>query len=281
MSNTNVDLKQAVTDQDLYTIQCFVVDQQNLLLKIWLNETRENFCSTLQQSLQKSHRTKRQLVMPKDEVSYQLGIWEGCLQVFHILYDEERKENDILELAVSKSPNTEKIIRFLYELDRPICHGELANALEMNYSALTNAMKKVIGCGAVSASRTGRNTRYTLTTAGRKYCQKETAWKNALSKSQEFLLVEELVKSAEKLKELLNGRKQSGVVTTTDNVRFYHQGKLSGRGRFKTIYDIAGIEKILEFELDNNNDIIGDIQIGREADMFSNCNFSSHTLSRT
>lgn len=200
MSNKDVDLRQAVTDQDLYTIQCFVVDQQNELLKDWLNESQERFCSILQRSLQKSHRAKRQLIGSKDEIPYQMGVWEGWLQAFRALYDEESKENDILELAVAKSPNTAKIIRFLYQFGKPICHGELADALEMNYSALTNAMKRVIGCGAVSASRTGRNTRYTLTKAGQQYCLKEMKWEKIIPKSQEIQVMEKLIDLLERKK---------------------------------------------------------------------------------
>lgn len=281
MSQTNVDLKQAVADQDLCTIQCFVVDQQNTLLKDWLNEPHESFRSTLQRSLQKSHRVKRQLIDSKDEIPYQMGVWEGWIQAFRALYDEESKENDILELAVAKSPNTAKIIRFLYQYGRPICHGELADALGMNYSALTNAMKRVISCGAVSAFRTGRNTRYTLTAAGRQYCQKEMKWENTLSKSQELLLVEELVRSTEKLKELLKGKSQREVVVSSDKVRLYQKGELSDRVYLKTIYDIGGIEKILEFELDDDSDTAKGIQMDKEADIFSNRNLSSHMLSRT
>ena len=283
MSNANVDLRQAVINQDLYTIQCFVADQQNLLLKTWLKESRQNFRSTLQQSLQKSHRAKRQLITVNDEVSYQMGVWEGWLQAFHALYDEESKENDILELAVAHSSKTAEIIRFLYQYDRPICHGELADALEMNYSALTNAMKRAIGCGAVSASKTGRNTRYILTTAGRQYCQKEAMWKNVLSKSQEYLLVEKVEKSLGELKELLKGRRQPGAVALSDKVRLYQKqtGKLSDPMQLKAFYVIGGLEKIIEVELDNTSDTIGDIQMYKEEDIFSNHNLSVHMVSST
>lgn len=165
---TNIDLKQAVDDQNLLSVQCFVADQQNLLLKDWLDKSHANFHSNLQRSLQKSHRIKRQSVAPEDEISYQLGVWEGWLQAFRALYDEANRENDILEAVVAKSPNVAKIIQFLYHHKRPICHGELADALGLSYNVLTDSMKLIIACGAVSAFRTGKNTRYTLTEAGQR-----------------------------------------------------------------------------------------------------------------
>ena len=281
MSDANVDLRQAVTDQDLYTIQCFVVDQQNLLLKSWRNKSHQSFRSPLQRSLQQSSWAKRQLIASEDEIPYQMGVWEGWIQAFRTLYEEESKENDILELAVAHSSKTAEIIRFLYQYDRPICHGEWADALEMNYSALTNAMKRAIGCGAVSASRTGRNTRYTLTTAGRQYCQEEAKWENVLSKKQEYLLVEKVEKSLGELKELLKGRRQPGAVVPSDKVRLYQKqtGELSDPMQLKAVYDIGGLEKILE--LDNTSDTIGDTQKYKEEDIFSNCNPLSHMVSST
>lgn len=250
MSNTNVDLKQAVTNQDLYTVQCFVVDQQNLLLKDWLNESHQSFRATLQRLLQKSSRAKRQLIASEDEIPYQMGVWEGWLQAFRALYDEESKENDIIKLAAAKSPNTAKIIRFLYQHGQPICHGELADALGMNYSALTNAMKRVVSCGAVSASRTGRNTRYTLTPAAKQYCQKETKWEKILPKSRETILLEELIKIYQNKR-----RVEDSYVSVGDSVRIFGGDgeELSERKRLAKIIRI-GAEKILELEPDDNND---------------------------
>lgn len=253
MSNKDVDLRQAVTDQALYTIQCFVVDQQNELLKDWLNESQERFCSILQQSLQKSHRAKRQLIGPKDEIPYQMGVWEGWLQAFRALYDEESKENDILELAVAKSPNTAKIIRFLYQYGKPICHGELADALEMNYSALTNAMKRVIGCGAVSASRTGRNTRYTLTKAGQQYCLKEMKWEKIIPKSQEIQVMEKLIDLLERNKK----REELLTLSPSEKIRIKYGDEYSEAKRLKAVSSVQmGLEreKLIELEPDDSND---------------------------
>jgi len=253
MSNTNVDLKQAVIDRDIYTVQCFVVDQQNLLLKEWFNESHQSFHTTLQRSLQKSHRAKRQLVVERDEIPYQMGVWEGWLQAFHVLYDEECRENDILESTVAKSPNTARILRFLYQHDQPICHGELADALGMHYNTLTNAMKRVIGCGAVSASRTGRNTRYTLTLAAKQYCQKETKRARAFDKSEEEVLLEKLFKLYFKLYQ--NKKKMEGISASVgDSVRIFgrDEEKYSQRKRLTKIIQI-GTEKIIELEPDDSN----------------------------
>ncbi len=40
-------LKQAIDSQDIRAVECFVVDQQNLLRKAWLVESLESFCSIL------------------------------------------------------------------------------------------------------------------------------------------------------------------------------------------------------------------------------------------
>lgn len=256
MSSTHVDLKQAVADRDLYVIQCFVVDQQNLLLKDWLDESHTSFHSNLQRSLQKSHRIKRQLVAPEDEIPYHLGVWEGWLLAFRALYDEENKERDILEAAVAKSHNTAKIIQFLYDHGRPICHGELADALGMHYNTLTNAMKRVIGCGAVSASRTGRNTRYTLTPAARHYCRKEANWEKVVPKSKEEILLEGLIK-------IYQSRRKPGnlSVSAGDSVRISERdGGLSEQKRLARIIQI-GREKILDLEPTDLSSDVSDISV--------------------
>lgn len=255
MNNASVDLKQAIIDQDLYTIQCFMVDEQNSILKNWLDEPSQVFCSSLQRSLQKLSRVKRQFITPGDEIPYQLGFWEGWLQAFRSLYDEENKKKDILELAVAKSPNTAKIIRFLYQYGKPICHGNLADALGMNYSALTNAMKRAIGCGAVSASRTGRNTRYTLTPAAKQYCQEETKWKKIIPKSEVAILIEKL----EKLTKILQAQNKpigpSISASAGDLVRIMQSDghEISKQMRLKQIVKMCG-EKCLELEPTDNND---------------------------
>lgn len=249
MISTNADLKQAAADKDLYTIQCFVADQQSLLLNDWLSKSHQSFRSSLQQSLQKSHRIKRELVALTDEIPYQMGVLEGWIQAFRALYEEESKETDILESAVAKSPNTAKIIHFLYQLDRPICHGELADNLGMHYSALTNAMKRVIECGAVSVSRTGRNTRYTLTQAAKQYCKKEIMWEKVLPKSRETVLLEELIR-------IYQSKEKPGDITASvgDSVRVSESDgeRLSERKRLVKITQI-GAEKILELEPTDNN----------------------------
>lgn len=169
MNDTGLDFEKALADQDCYTVQCFVVEQKNLLTKDWMSKPGKDFYTTLRLSEQKMHRAKRQLTVLSKEIIYQIGIWDGLIQTFRNLYIEEIKKDEILEATADKSSNTTKIIKFLYQYGKPIRHGELADALEMDYSTLTTAMKRAIGCGAVSAYRTGRNTRYVLTPAGKQY----------------------------------------------------------------------------------------------------------------
>lgn len=250
MSDTYLDLKQAVTDRDLYSIRCFVTDQQNLLLKDWQDGSLEQLHSTLQRSVQKSHRVKRQLVAQEDEIPYQLGVWEGWVQAIRALYDQQDKGLHMIRSAVAGSPNTAKIIRFLYQYERPICHGELADRLGMRYNTLTGAMKRVIGCGAVSASRTGRNTRYVLTPAAKQYCRQEAEWEKVLPKSREELLLEELLK-------LYRAKEKGGAVSEGDLIRVGDGKELSERKRLMRVRQM-GAEKILDLEPADDNASIPD-----------------------
>lgn len=254
MSGKNINLEQAITGQDLYAVQCFVVDQQNLLLKDWLDDSHRSFHANLQRSLQTSHRVKRHLVASKDEIPYQLGVWEGWIQAFRTLHDEENRENDIIQLAAAKSPNTAKIIRFLYQYERPIYHGELADALGMRYNTLTNAMKRVIESGAVSASRTGRNTRYVLTPAAKQYCRKQIKWEKTLSKSREAILLEELIKIYQS-----KGNAGGLSVSAGDSIRISEgNGELSEQKRLAKIIQIGG-EKIVNLEPTNDRILTADV----------------------
>ena len=247
MNNMTIDLKQAIMEQDIYTIDCFVVDQQNILLNEWYNKSHQAFYTTLQRGLQKSHRAKQQFFTIKDEIPYQMGVWEGILQAIRTLSEEESSESHNHEMAVTKSPNTAKIIHFLYQYGRPICHGELADALGMTHSALSNAMKRVIGCGAVSASRTGRNTRYTLTTAAKQYCKKETKWNKVLPKSRELALLEELITRYQH-----KAKAESSSVSVGNYVHLYKNGKevFPERQKFKSISTFCA-EKIIELDSDD------------------------------
>lgn len=249
MNNMTIDLKQAIMEHDIYAIDCFVVDQQNILLNEWYNKSHQTFHTALQRALQKSHRAKQQFLTEKDEIPYQIGVWEGFLQAFRALYEEENTESDILEKAVAKSPNTAKIIRFLYQHSQPICHGELADELGMTHSALSNAMKRVIGCGAVSVSRTGRNTRYTLTAAAKQYCKKEAKWSKVLPKSREMALLEELITMYQR-----RAKAEDSSVSVGDYVHLYKNGKevFLDKQQLKGICTF-GAEKIIELDSDDDN----------------------------
>lgn len=163
MGKANTNLYQAIADRDLQAIRCFVVDQQNLLLKDWQDGSLEQIHSTIQQSLQKSHRVKRQLEVPGGEIPYELGVWEGWIQAFRVLYDMENRKKEILDVYSAKNSDTSAIVEFLFRMEQPIRHEELAVALGVAYGELTDFMRRLIGCGAVSVFRTGKNTRYVLT----------------------------------------------------------------------------------------------------------------------
>lgn len=168
MDRTNDGLMQAIADGDAQAVRCFVADQRNSLLRDWQDGSLEQVRHTLQGALQRSHRVRRQSVAPEDGIPYELGVWEGWIQAFRALYDTRSREKEILDALSAGNPDVAAAAGALSRLDRPVRHEELAAALGIAYGELTDAMGRLVGCGAVSASGTGRNTRYALTEAGRR-----------------------------------------------------------------------------------------------------------------
>ena len=260
MRTENADLIQAASTRDLYSLQCLIVDGQNEILQSWLAPSQEVFHTQLRLNMQKSARARRRLIRPEDEIPYHLGVWDGWLQAFHALDDAQSRENDIISMAVEKSPKTEEIIRFLYQNDHALCHKELADALGMSYSALSNAMKRVIASGAVSVSRTGRNTRYTLTPAARRYCRQKAKWEweDPGKKQQVTELIGSLEQLADRLKKQLSERPvpaEEQRVSAGDCLRLYVKDKLSSP-KYASQIITMGPEKVLcldEPSLDNES----------------------------
>lgn len=241
--NEITDLVQATADRDSYKIQCFVIDQQNESIKKWINSAREEFQTYLSLKLQKSMRTKKMLIHEEDEISYQLGVWEGWLRAFLALQEEELKENDIISMAVEKSPKTGQIILCLYQNGRTMQHGALARTLDMSYNALTNAMKRVISSGAVSVSRTGRSTHYTLTPAACKYCREKLEREAQVTAS---VKIEALAESLEKIAKQLKASEALSV-KPADQIHLYNNEYLSDAKRVASIIQFGG-KKILHLE---------------------------------
>lgn len=251
------NLMQAVVDRDSYKVQCFIVDRQNELVDNWMHSRREEFLRYLSLAMQKSVRAKKKLIHEEDEIPYQLGVWEGWVQAFYTLQNEELKEHDIICMAVKKNPQTYQIIRCLYQNDRTMKHGRLAKTLGISYKDLIDDMKRVISSGAVSVSGTGRNTHYTLTPVACKYCR-ERMERDAQTVARDEIeaLADSLEDIAKLLKTGANGTEQRSI-NLSDIIHISHKGDehLSDAKQVSAIVEFAG-RKILQVD-----DVVSNVSI--------------------
>lgn len=144
------------------------------LLNFWLEQTHEAFENFLRIFKQKYARAKRALgaLSSRENCIFYLGVLYAMQRIFETLYLAERQEEYLVSTFAKQSPRSEKILFCLYRNNggSGMRHGELAEALSLSDSALTNAMKRVLQSGAAESSRYGKNTFYTLSKAGQRYC---------------------------------------------------------------------------------------------------------------
>jgi len=183
-----------------------IIEFRNLFIDSWLNTTTHTeFFNTLRFTTQKTKQAKRRLgsLSEREEISYYLGILAGVEYAFQELYTAEERELQIVMLASSQSEKTDRILMCLYTKNggQGLRHGELAKELNVSESSLTNTMKRILQSRAVSAVRTGKNTFYTLTPAGKRYCSKKQA---PLTQNPSKELLMALVKSAFERPEAVN-----------------------------------------------------------------------------
>ena len=176
--NTIAELDDLVEELNVQRIKRKVTEFQSRFVDNWIkNTSHTDFYSIIRISSQKSKQAKRRLgnLSEREEASYYLGMLAGIEAVFQILYTAEERDRQVVEMASLQSARTDEILRCLYTSNggQGMRHGELAKAIGVSYSSLTNTMKKVLQSGAVTAVRTGKNTFYTLTPVGQRYCSKK------------------------------------------------------------------------------------------------------------
>lgn len=171
------DLQDAVAKENISLVQQYIMSYQRDILERWTDSTHEDFEKFLRLSDQESARAKRALGTgdTKAELSYYLGTLNGYIEIFWELFREEEQDSRVIALSAAQSAKTDQILLCLYTKNggQGMRHGELADSIGVSYSALTNTMKRILHSGAVEAARSGKNTYYTLTKAGRRYCAKK------------------------------------------------------------------------------------------------------------
>lgn len=190
---TDIKLHDAVENEDVDLVWKYLSGFETELLNAWVNDdSHREFETLLRLTEQKSARAKRKLSKwsLREQLFYYLGILDGFVRIFRELFREEERDRSVITLAATQSAKTDQILLRLYTKNggQGMRHGELADALGVSYSALTNTMKRVLQSGAVEAARTGKNTYYTLTVAGRRYCARKQEQERAFAPSQEQLI---------------------------------------------------------------------------------------------
>ena len=103
--------------------------------------------------------------------AYVVGMVDATAEIFKELL---RDSGQCAEIQDTLTPRCEQVLRCLYDnvsFWGGVRHGELADRLDMSDSALSNLMKKILKSGAAEARKTGKNTYYSITNAGKQYCK--------------------------------------------------------------------------------------------------------------
>ncbi len=244
--------KNAVLNFDYETLESSVIDFQNVMIAQSSKICHEEFHKLLLLSEQKAARAERTLGerSEREKCIYLLGCVYGTMQVFRALLEREIKEAAIIAVNAAQSEKTDDILYVLYTENngQGMRHGELAKALDMSESSLTNIMKRVLQSGAVESSRAGKNTFYILSKAGRDYCFNKKKHDFVPSKKQLTDEVQKAVKTA--IDDLYNANKTkmySYEIGLGDVFNPVINGELKGKFILKKIIK-SGKNKLAECE---------------------------------
>lgn len=155
-------------DMDLYATMNEIEEQKETLWTAW-TEGRD-FESTLRLAIQEVEARKLECPELNVSVPYHLGRLDGYTELFEQLFRAKERERAVRDEPDLKTGKARQILLALYQVGE-MRHGELAEAVGSPCNSLTGIMKKVLRSGAVESVRSGRNTRYHLTEAGRQYCE--------------------------------------------------------------------------------------------------------------
>lgn len=148
---------------------CDANDQINSLTGQFLDKTTDEFEKTLRIASQKMARARRKLHNLGSDAAFYLGAQFGCQQTLLKLLRNKNALDYISETVNRASESTVRILDYLSQPGMTRSHPEIAANLNMDYDELTKHIAPLIICQAVQASRTGKNTRYTLTRHGKRF----------------------------------------------------------------------------------------------------------------
>lgn len=168
MKNIYLEIKQKNTN----AIATYVEKIKKEFLKRWLDEERTDFGQFVAINAQHNERYQNLLSEDLHQLSFYLGSLKGMTDIFKELYRADCGREEIIRTLAAQSPRTAQILHCLYENNggNGMRHKELAETVGQSDSALSNIMKRIVQSGAVDVSRSGKNTFYTLSTIGERYC---------------------------------------------------------------------------------------------------------------
>lgn len=147
-----------------------------LFLASWIEaRSHSDFYDVLRIASQRIARAKRHCgnLTDREETLYYLGMLSGLEDAFKELYTAEAREK-MIATACSGNEHASQILQALYTTNggQWVYHEKLAELVGLSYEGLTEEMKFLLNCRAVSATGKGKSTCYTLTPAGKRYCMK-------------------------------------------------------------------------------------------------------------
>ena len=173
----NIDLQQLVTSASYSALEDYAHLYQIEALERWVDLDHGDIERFLRLSEQKISRAKRPIEHADElcQSAFFLGVTAGIVAILRELYREEKKDQQITAMCAAQTDKTDQILLCIANQNggQGMRHGELADAVGIPYSSLTNIMKRILQSKAVTVTRIGKNAYYTLTRAGRRYCERK------------------------------------------------------------------------------------------------------------
>ena len=155
-----------VVNTNLYDIIDQNEERKESLWAAW--ERDEGLENLLRLAIQEVEAQKVKHPELNISTSYQMGRIDGYTELLERLFRARDCYKAIRNNPGLQTEKSQHILAILYKMGEAL-HVDLADAVGSSYSSLTEEMKEMLLSGAVEATRFGRNTRYCLTHAGRRY----------------------------------------------------------------------------------------------------------------
>ena len=159
-----ITLTKATTEED-------VIDAINRLYSNWLMMDSNQFANELRMSRQSFNMQIRDFKIDTKEMSYQLGKFEGYLEAMTMIHQYEFL-TECADKFIKAKQMMYRILSYLYDIkpnsvNNVILKVSLYNPMkDEDFDDLMSIMSQY---GLVVASRTGNNTRYSITEQGIHY----------------------------------------------------------------------------------------------------------------